>query len=67
MACIIIIPLDEGSSIVEVEVLPELKPIVGEIEPKVMSYTGASIYARQLAIHLNVSLQTIDQQVSPGN
>lgn len=55
MACIVIIPMDEGSSVVEVEVLPELRHIVGMIEPKVMSNTGASIYARQLAIHLNVS------------
>lgn len=55
MACIVIIPLDQDTNMVEVEVLPDLKSILGEIEPKVLSNLGASLYARQMAIHLNVS------------
>lgn len=49
-------PLDETTNLVEVEVLPDLKGIVSEIEPKVISNLGAALYARQLAIHLNVSI-----------
>lgn len=40
---------------VEVEVLPDLKSIVGDIEPRILSNLGASLYARQMAVHLNVS------------
>lgn len=51
-----ITPLEEVTNLVEVEVLPDLKYILrSEIEPKVLSNLGASLYARQLAIHLNVS------------
>lgn len=50
-----ITPLEEVTNLVEVEYLPDLKNILGEIEPKVLSNLGASLYARQLAIHLNVS------------
>lgn len=55
-ACIVITPLEDMSNIVDVEVLPDLRQIVGDIEPKVLSNLGASLYARQLAIHLNVSI-----------
>lgn len=58
MACIVITPLEEVTNLVEVEYLPDLKNILGEIEPKVLSNLGASLYARQLAIHLNVSTFT---------
>lgn len=56
MACIVINPLDEDTNMVEVEVLPDLKQILGDIEPKVLSNLGTSLFARQLAIHLNVSI-----------
>lgn len=56
MACIVIVPLSDDTNMVEVEVMPDLKNILGEIEPKVLSNLGASLYARQLAIHLNVSV-----------
>lgn len=56
MACVVITPLEEEvTNIVEVEFLPDFKHILGEIEPKILSNLGASLYARQLAIHLNVS------------
>lgn len=55
MACIVITPLEDATNLVEVTFLPDLKHILGEIEPKVLSNLGASLYARQLAIHLNVS------------
>lgn len=55
MACIVITPLEEVTNFVEVEFLPDFKQILGDIEPKILSNLGASLYARQLAIHLNVS------------
>lgn len=56
-ACIVITPSETSTNLVEVEVLPDLKHILrSEIEPKVLSDLGASLYARQLAIHLNVSI-----------
>lgn len=55
MACIVITPLEDDTNIIEVEVLPDLKYILGDIEPKILSNLGASLHARQLAIHLNVS------------
>lgn len=55
-ACIVITPLEDETNLVEVEVLADLRQILGEIEPKVLSTIGSSLYARQLAIHLNVSL-----------
>lgn len=54
-ACIVISPLDGATNLVETEVLPDLATIVRDIEPKVLSNLGAALYARQLAIHLNVS------------
>ena len=54
-ACVIVVPIDDDTNLVEVEVLPDLKCIVGDIEPRVLSNLGASLYARQMAIHLNVS------------
>lgn len=63
MACIVITPLDDVTNVVEVEYLPNLKFILGEIEPKVLSNLGASLYARQLAIHLNVSCHFIIYQL----
>lgn len=55
-----ITPLEEEvTNLVEVEFLPDFKHILGEIEPKILSNLGASLYARQLAIHLNVSNQLI--------
>lgn len=54
-ACIVVTPLEGATNLVEVELLPDLKHICGEIEPKILSNLGAPLYARQLAIHLNVS------------
>ena len=54
-ACIVISPLDGEANLVEVEMLPDLSKILGDIEPRVLSNLGASLYARQMAIHLNVS------------
>lgn len=58
MACIVITPLEEYTNIVEVEYSPDFKHILGEIEPKILSNLGASLYARQMAIHLNVSINS---------
>lgn len=54
-ACIVVTPLEDSVNLVEVELLQDLKYICGDIEPKILSNLGASLYARQLAIHLNVS------------
>lgn len=59
-ACIIITPLEDSTNCVEVEVVPGLKDILRDtqytFEPKILSNVGASLYARQVAIHLNVSI-----------
>lgn len=59
-ACIIVTPVDDTTDCVEVEVISGLKDILRDaqhmLEPKVLSNVGASLYARQVAIHLNVSI-----------
>ena len=47
---------------VEVEVLPDLKHIVGEIEPRILSNLGASLYSRQMAIHLNLAAKILERR-----
>lgn len=51
---------------VEVEVLPDLKNIVGDIESRVLSNLGASLYARQTAIHLNLASKIYERRQCEG-
>lgn len=66
LACIIIVPLDDETNMVEVEMLPELRNIVGEIEPRVLSNVGAPLYARQMAIHLNLGSKIYERRHCEG-
>lgn len=66
MAVIVITPLEEVTNLVDVEVLPDLKYILGDIEPKVLSNLGASLYARQLAIHLNLASKIFERRQREG-
>lgn len=63
-ACITITPLDDSTNCVEVEVLSGLRDILRDaqyiLEPKVLSNIGTSFYARQVAIHLNVSITSLN-------
>jgi hypothetical protein len=65
-ACVVVVPLDDDTNLVEVEVLPELKSIVGDIESKTLSNLGASLYARQIAIHLNLASKIFERRHCDG-
>ena len=54
-ACVIIEPLDHGSNQVTVKARDDLKPLIGNIEKKIVSDKNVSLLARQLALHINVS------------
>ena len=58
--------LDDETNLVEVEILPELRCIVGEIEPRVLSNMGAPLYARQMAIHLNLASKIYERRHCEG-
>jgi len=66
LACIVISPLDDETNLVEVELMPDLRNIVGDIEPRVLSNVGAPLYARQMAIHLNLGSKIYERRYCEG-
>lgn len=65
-ACVIIVPLDDDTNYVDVEVLPDLKTIVGDIESRTLSNLGAALYARQISIHLNLASKIFERRHCEG-
>lgn len=61
-ACIVVTPLDSKTNRVEVEVLPELRETVGDIEPKTLSTLGSALYARCVAIHLGLASKICERK-----
>lgn len=61
-ACVMVAPIADDMNLVSVEVLPELKSIVGDIEPRVLSNLGAALYARQSATHLNLASMIFERR-----
>lgn len=54
-ACVVIQPLDHGTNRVTVQAREELAEHIGHSEPKIISDQNLAILARQLALHANVS------------
>uniref|UniRef100_A0A6G1SBK3 Tuberin n=1 Tax=Aceria tosichella TaxID=561515 RepID=A0A6G1SBK3_9ACAR len=65
-ACVVVVPLDDDTNFVDVEVLPELKSIVGDIESRILSNLSAALYARQISIHLNLASKIFERRHCEG-
>lgn len=54
-ACIVVQPLDVKTNLISVRAKGDIENYFNHLEPKILTDTGAPLFARQLALHANVS------------
>lgn len=54
-ACIVVQPLELGANLISVRAKGDIENYFKHLEPKIITDTGAPLFARQLALHANVS------------
>lgn len=54
-ACIVIEPLELGCNLISIQTNDSIQKYFSHLEPKIVSDSGAPLFARQLALHADVS------------